>query len=201
MSTYGYFMVEVKTKEKGWQRLIWKSRKSDYPYLSDEKKNEPGEDYNHEYVIEGTFYNLRTCLRDEDFGNTFLCEDFTQETKDDIKKFKDDGYGWYEGYFYLNELSAFIKSRKEDLEKYKLRNINQAIFDEVRSISAKLDGKKYEKDKDEETPFDDWYEDVIEESENEIETLQYIKNAIHYIADEVFGSTNSTDIRVIIVAG
>ena len=201
MSSYGHFMVEVKTKEKGWQRLIWKSRKNDHTYISDEEKNAPGEDYIHEYVIVGNYYRFRDCLRDEDFGNTSLCEDFTPETKEEIKKFKDDGYGWYEGYFYLNELSNFIKSKKAELEKYKLRNINQAIFDEVRSISAKLEGKEFKKSEDEEKPFDDWYEDYIDEYEEEIESLQYIENVVYYIVDEIFGYTSNTDIRVIIVAG
>lgn len=201
MSSYGHFMVEVKTKDKGWRYLTWKSKKNDYPYLTDEEKNEPGEDYSHNYVIVGNFYQFRDCLRDEEFGNTGFCEDFTDETKKEINTFKEEGYGWYEGYFYLNELTSFIKNKKNELDKYKQHNMTHAIFDEVRAISAKLDGKEFKKSKDEEKPFDDWYEDAVEEYENEIESLQYIENIIHYIVDEVFGYTNSTDIRVVIVAG
>lgn len=201
MSSYGHFALEVKTRNNGWQRVTWKSKKSLYPYLSDEEEKREGEDYIHEYILIGNYYNFRDDLRNEDFGHNGMCEDFTEETKANIKDFKENGYGWYEGYFYLNELTSFIKQKRDEIEKLKSRNMQQAIYDEVRSISAKLDNKEFKKDKEEPVPFDERYESDIEDENERLESLEHIASVMQYMADETCGWTDSCNIRVIIVAG
>lgn len=199
MSTYGHFAVEVKTRNNGWQRIIWKSKKSLYPYLSEEEEKTEGDDYVHEYVLVGNYYRFRDSLKSEEFGHDNVLDDFTPETKSNIEEFKGN-YGWYEGYFYLNELNSFIKEKKSEIEKIKNQNLQQAIYDEVRRISAKMDGKKFKKSEDENKPFDEWYESDMEWAYEELESLEYVSSVIDYIANETCGWVNDCDIRVIVLA-
>jgi hypothetical protein len=190
-------MVEVKTKE-GWQRLTWKSPKKFYPYLSEEEKQE-GEDYVHEYAMVSQRYQMRNSLREGEFGHyNTTCEDFTEETKKTIEKFKDD-YGWYEGYFLLSDLENFVSKKEKELDKLKEKNILQAIYDETRKITAKLNNEEFKKPEDEEEPFE-YYEEDYEWLSEEIGSLKYVDDTIYYIVDEVFGYTEAEDIRVIVVA-
>ena len=197
MSSYGHFILEVKQKDE-WKRIQWKSERNLYPYLSTEEEKNEEKDYNHEYVTVAQCYSMRNSLKQKEFGHTGKSDDFSEETKKDIEKFSGK-YGWYEGYFYLNELDNFLSQKKNELEKLKIKNIQQAIYDEVRKISAKLNGEVFKKDKEENVPFDEYYEEDLERLQEEIDSLNYLSNIFHFMADETCGNTNN--IRIIVVAG
>ena len=195
MSSYGHFILEVKQTE-GWKRIQWKSDRDLDPYLS--KKED--KDYTHKYVTVSQCYRMRDSLRQEEFGHTGKSDDFSEETKQDIEKFEGD-YGWYEGYFYLNELDNFLSQKKNELEKFKNKNIQQAIYDEVRKISAKLNGEDFKKDKKENIPFDEYYEEDLEWLQEEINSLNYLSCIFYFMVDETCGYTQTSDVRIIVVAG
>lgn len=200
MSSYGHFAVEVRTKEKGWQRIIWKTDKSLYPYSLEENEKVDDENYIHRYATVNQLYRLRDSLRHGEFGHIGTMDDFTIETNKDISDFKGE-YGWYEGYFYLSELDRFIVQKEQELEKYKHKNMTQAIYDEVRAISARLNNTEFKKDSEENIPFDEYYEEDMEWLTEEIEALKYVNTIISFLVDEACGWTDNNDIRVIIVAG
>lgn len=199
MSSYGHFILEVKQKE-GWKRIQWKSERNLYPYLSTEEEKSEEKDYNHEYVTVSQCYRMRDSLRQEEFGHTGKSDDFSEETKKDIEKFSGN-YGWYEGYFYLNELDNFLTQKRNELEKLKNKNMQQAIYDEVRKISAKLNGEVFKKDEEENIPFDEYYEEDFEWLQEEINSLNYLSCIFYFMADETCGYTDTSDIRIIVVAG
>lgn len=198
MSSYGHFILEVRTKE-GWKHISWKSDKTLYPYLSEEDKVEGG-DMVHKYVTVAQTYNMRDYLTQGEFGHQDFAEDFTEETKSEIDLFKND-YGWYEGYFYLNELNIFIEKQKTKLKELETKNLQQAIYDEVRKISAKLNNSDFKKDEEETVPFDEYYEEDKEWIEQDIDQITYISCIMSYMANETCGYTETNDIRVIVVAG
>lgn len=199
MSSYGHFIVEVKYKDT-WKRVYWKSDASLYPY-KEEIESSQNNDYIHEFCTVGQFYKLRDALRSEDFGHTNSnCGDFSEETKKTLDKWKGD-YGWFEGYFYLNELNNFIRQKKQEIDKLKSKNMQQAIYDEVRKIYAKLCNEEFKKDEKENIPFDEYYEEDIVWLNEELIDLQYISSVVYFIVDECCGYTETSDIRVIVVAG
>lgn len=197
MSSYGHFIVEVKTKDKGWQHISWKSDKTLYAYRSSDDKEEV---YEHRYALVTQAYRLRDELRSGEFGSCGKSDDFTEETKKEIDDFVKE-YGWYEGYFTLEQLERHINKLKKELDDFNSHNLNQAIFDEVRRIGAKLEGKEFEKPENEDEPFNEYYESDREYYEEGINMATYIANALYYIADEICGIVDSSDVRVIIVAG
>ena len=83
----------------------------------------------------------------------------------------------------------------------KSENIQQAIYDEVRKISAKLNGEDFKKDKKENIPFDEYYEEDLEWLQEEINSLNYLSCIFYFMVDETCGYTNTSDIRIIVVAG
>ena len=199
MSSYGHFILEVKQKE-GWKRIRWKSERNLYTYRSNNEDKNKDKDYTHNYVTVSQFYRMRDSLKQEEFGHTEKSDDFSEETKQDIENFEGD-YGWYEGYFYLNELDNFLSQKKNELEKFKNKNMQQAIYDEVRKISAKLNGKDVKKDENENIPFDEYYEEDLEWLQEEINSLNYLSCIFYFMVDETCGYTNTSDIRIIVVAG
>lgn len=199
MSSYGHFILEVKQKE-GWKRIRWKSERNLYTYRSNNEDKNKDKDYTHNYVTVSQFYRMRDSLKQKEFGHTEKSDDFSEETKQDIEKFEGD-YGWYEGYFYLNELDNFLFQKKNELEKLKNKNMQQAIYDEVRKISAKLNGKDVKKDENENIPFDEYYEEDLEWLQEEINSLNYLSCIFYFMVDETCGYTNTSDIRIIVVAG
>ena len=56
---------------------------------------------------------LNLCRNEE--GNLVYCEGNSTTSEQDIEKFEGD-YGWYEGYFYLNELDNFLSQKKNELD-------------------------------------------------------------------------------------
>lgn len=198
MSSYGHFILEVRTKE-GWKHISWKSDKTLYPYLSEEDKV-LGDDMIHKYITITQSYNMRDCLTQGEFGHQEVAEDFTKETKTEIDLFKND-YGWYEGYFYLNELKIFIEKQETKLKELESKNLQQAIYDEVRKISAKLNNSEFKKNEEETVPFDDYYKEDKEWIKQDIDDMTDISCIMSYVANETCGYTETNDIRVIIVAG
>lgn len=198
MSSYGHFILEVRTKD-GWKHITWKSNKSLNSYLSEADKVE-GDDMIHQYVTIAPMYSMRDYLTQGDFGHSCMCEDFTEETETEINLFKDD-YGWYEGYFYLNELNTFILNKKEELKRFESNNLQQAIYDEVRKISSKLDNIEFTKSDNEINPFDEYYEDEKKDLQSDIDSMESISTILYYVANEICGYIETNDIRVIIVAG
>lgn len=198
MSSYGHFGMEVKTKN-GWKRLTWKSDKKDTCYNYEDNELD-GDDYVHKYVTVGQYYSMRDSLRYDDFGNTGMADDFTEETKKDLERFTAE-YGWYEGYFYLSDLSALIVKKKMELEDYKRKNLLQAVYDEVREIKAEIKGSSFEKPKDEDNPFSEYYDSDLEMYEDEIEMLNHLHSIFSFMADECFSFPQASDIRIIVVGG
>ena len=79
--------------------------------------------------------------------------------------------------------------------------MQQAIYDEVRKISAKLNGKDIKKDENENIPFDEYYEEDLEWLQEEINSLNYLSCIFQFMVDETCRYTNTSDIRIIVVAG
>ena len=96
----------------------------------------------------------------------------------------------------------YIKhNQKIVIKKLKNKNLQQAIYDEVRKISAKLNGKDVKKDENENIPFDEYYEEDLEWLQEEINSLNYLSCIFYFMVDETCGYTNTSDIRIIVVAG
>lgn len=199
MSSYGHFIVEVKTNSDGWQRINWKTPKKLYTYGFGDDDVTESDDYVHKYALVSQVYRFRDALRSGNLGSTGRCNDFTEETNSDIKKFSGD-YGWYEGWFLLSELETYTAGLRKSLEEYKQKNILNEILNNVKKIKAKLNDPNFTEE-EEETYFDEYYEADIEDMENEIDAATYLENLIYFLANETCGYVNSSDVRVIVVGG
>lgn len=197
MGTYGYLMIEVRRRE-GWKHLIWKSDAAFYDYSNIKEEEDDKIDNIHKYYLVDKFYGLRDSLTNGDFGHTSIADDFTEEVKNEIEYFKEN-FGWYEGYFTMLELDSYITKKEKELDDMRQRNFLQAIYDEVRGISAKLNGKSFEKKDEEETPFDRYYTSDLEYIKTEISTLRYIATCGSYLVDEACGYVPNEDIRIIVI--
>lgn len=197
MSSYGHFILEVKIKNE-WKRIYWKSDMSIRSYISEEEAKQ--DEYVHKYLTVGQFYTLRDYVRNGELGHTFKDGDFTKDTVDEIDELTKE-YCWYEGFFTLKELNDFIAEKVREQDEYKKRNMLQAIFDEVRTISAKLNNTDFKKNKEEEIPFDSYYDEQIEYTDTEINSLKYISCCMDFLADEIVGYNEPENIRVILIAG
>jgi hypothetical protein len=217
MSSYADFIVEVRLKGS-WNRLYWKSYLKDYSYrefMSDKPKetsvevadgvilNVAEDERLHKHAMTGQFYEIRDMIKNDELGSTRLEEDFTAETKAEIERSK-DGYGWYEGYFYLKELASLLEKKDAEYKEFLKNGMIRRMCRQTEAIYKHVclgDTQARVSEEDEEEFSEESFEMDCEWRESEISTLRFVDDFISGIVDEIVGYLDGNDIRVILIAG
>lgn len=217
MSSYADLIVEVLTNGV-WNRLYWKSYMKDY-YYREFASNKPKEtdvevadgvilnvaedERLHPHAMTGQFYELRDMVKNGELGNTRLEEDFTAETKAEIERNK-DGYGWYEGYFRLEELTSLLEKKDAEYKEFLKNGMIKRMCLQTEAIYKHVclgDTQARVPKEDEEEFSEESFEMDCEWRESEISSLRFVENFIYGIVEEIVGYLDGNDIRVILIAG
>jgi len=217
MSSYADFIVEVRLNGV-WNRLYWKSYMKDY-YYGEFTPNKPKEtsvevadgvilnvaedERLHPHAMTGQFYEFRDMIKNGELGNTRLEEDFTAETKAEIERNK-DGFGWYEGYFYLRELTGLLEKKDTEYKEFLKNSMIKKMCLQTEAIYKHVclgDTQAMVSKEDEEEFSEESFEMDCEWRESEISSLRYVENFIYGIVEEIVGYLEGNDIRVILIAG
>ena len=217
MSSYADFIVEVRLNGT-WNRLYWKSYMKDYSYrefVSDKPKetsvevadgvilNVAEDERLHTHAMTGQFYEMRDMVKNGELGSTRLEDDFTAETKAEIERNK-DGYGWYEGYFYLKELASLLEKKDAEYKEFLKNGMIRRMCRQTEAIYKHIclgDTQAKVSEEDEKEFSEESFEMDCEWRESEISSLRFVDNFIYGIVDEIVGYLDGNDIRVILIAG
>lgn len=217
MSSYADFIVEVRLKGV-WNRLYWKSYMKDYSYAeftSDKPKetsievadgvilNVAEDERLHTHAMTGQFYEIRDMIKNDELGSTRLEEDFTAETKAEIERSK-DGYGWYEGFFYLKELANLLETKDAEYKEFMKNGMIRRMCRQTEAIYKHIclgDTQAKVSEEDEKEFSEESFEMDCEWRESVISSLRFVDNFIYGIVDEIVGYLDGNDIRVILIAG
>jgi hypothetical protein len=217
MSSYADFIVEVRLNGT-WNRLYWKSYMKDYSYrefASNKPKetsvevadgvtlNVAEDERLHTHAMTGQFYEIRDMIKNGELGSTMLEEDFTAETKAEIERDK-DGYGWYEGYFYIKELSSLLEKKNAEYKEFLKNGMIRRMCRQTEAIYKHIclgDTRARVSEEDEEEFSEESFEMHCEWLESEISSLRFVDDFISGIVDEIVGYLDGNDIRVILIAG
>jgi hypothetical protein len=203
MSSYADFIVEVRL-DGVWNRLYWKSYMKDYSYrefTSDKPKetsvevaegvilNVAEDERLHTHAMTGQFYEFRDMIKDGELGSTRLEEDFTAETKAEIERDK-NGYGWYEGYFYIKELSGLLEKKNAEYKEFLKNGMIRRMCRQTEAIYKHIclgDTQARVSEEDEEEFSEESFEMHCEWLESEISSLRFVDDFISGIVDEIIG--------------